>query len=538
MKIAKTFNKVALVSMLASLVTPLAILVPKVSAAAVTWDGEGADNNWSTAANWSGDAVPVDGDSLIFDVSILSQNETLNNDLTDLSVVGVTRSGDAGVSDQFSYTVEGNPIILSGPIVGAGDDEWGQLRMEIGITLGSNVTITNMSQVYLDPPSTFDIGVYDLTFQGEATIFGLIGSGDVSIESGNVSISSISDSTYSGAVTVTGGKLTTSSSGLATASSITVNSSGVLSISGSEFGVPLVLGGTGGPCWGPDNCVLETTFQSPDLTGGVELTSDVTFQLDGGTMNIDEPFTDNDFEIALGTGSTGSLKLPGEEAKESETETITIGKDDKSSASLTVYNNQTVIVNGERGSAYVYNGGTLKGTGTITGNVSITGGTLAPGESPGCLTISSGGLTFSGGTYEVEIQGSTVCSDYDQVEVTGAVDLSNDPTLDVNFLNSFVPELNDAFMIIDNDASDEISGTFDGLEDGATFTVDGVTFQINYNGGDGNDVMLLVTAVSEEPEAPDTGLESLVSNPLVTVIAALSAISVLGGIRFVDSKRK
>jgi len=33
---------------------------PRVDAA--TWDGGGAGNNWSTAANWSGDAVPGTGD--------------------------------------------------------------------------------------------------------------------------------------------------------------------------------------------------------------------------------------------------------------------------------------------------------------------------------------------------------------------------------------------------------------------------------------------------------------------------------------------
>src|SRR5207302_4935009 len=31
-----------------------------------TWDGGGADNNWSTAANWAGNIAPVAGDDLVF----------------------------------------------------------------------------------------------------------------------------------------------------------------------------------------------------------------------------------------------------------------------------------------------------------------------------------------------------------------------------------------------------------------------------------------------------------------------------------------
>ncbi|HKE55401.1 MAG TPA: hypothetical protein VKB46_01825, partial [Pyrinomonadaceae bacterium] len=41
--------------------------VRSVGAANVTWDGGGATNNWSEAANWSGDVVPGAGDIAVFD---------------------------------------------------------------------------------------------------------------------------------------------------------------------------------------------------------------------------------------------------------------------------------------------------------------------------------------------------------------------------------------------------------------------------------------------------------------------------------------
>jgi hypothetical protein len=43
------------------------VLATRTRAATRTWDGGGANNNWSTCANWSSDICPVAGDSVIFD---------------------------------------------------------------------------------------------------------------------------------------------------------------------------------------------------------------------------------------------------------------------------------------------------------------------------------------------------------------------------------------------------------------------------------------------------------------------------------------
>lgn len=39
---------------------------PKVNALALTWDGGGADNNWSTCANWTTDTCPGSADDVTF----------------------------------------------------------------------------------------------------------------------------------------------------------------------------------------------------------------------------------------------------------------------------------------------------------------------------------------------------------------------------------------------------------------------------------------------------------------------------------------
>jgi fibronectin-binding autotransporter adhesin len=73
----------------------------------------------------------------------------------------------------------------------------------------------------------------------------------------------------------------------------------------------------------------------------------------------------------------------------------------------------------------VVSGGFLRGNGTVTGAVSVaSGGVLAPGASPGTITLNSG-LTFTGGTYQVEIAGPTT-GNYDRTVVTaGAINLGS-----------------------------------------------------------------------------------------------------------------
>ena len=43
-------------------------------AAAVTWDGGGADGYWSTVANWAGDTNPPAGDNLLFTGTVRRDN--------------------------------------------------------------------------------------------------------------------------------------------------------------------------------------------------------------------------------------------------------------------------------------------------------------------------------------------------------------------------------------------------------------------------------------------------------------------------------
>ena len=130
---------------------------------------------------------------------------------------------------------------------------------------------------------------------------------------------------------------------------------------------------------------------------------------------------------------------------------------------------------------------TLGGTGTINGTVSVqNGGTLAPGASAGILNTGAVSLN-SGASFAAEINGTTVGAQYDQLNVTGAVSLGG---ATLSLTGSYTPLSGNAFILISNDSTDAVTGTFNGLAQGATLTFNGVPMTISYAGGTGNDVVL------------------------------------------------
>ncbi len=148
----------------------------------------------------------------------------------------------------------------------------------------------------------------------------------------------------------------------------------------------------------------------------------------------------------------------------------------------------------------VNSGATLGGTGTINSAKTLTvntDGVVAPGTSPGILN--TGSVTFnSSSSLAVEIGGTTpgnAATNHDQLNVTGAVSLGN-AVLTLTSFNGFVPAAGQSFVIISNDGTDGVTGTFNGLGEGATipnFLGSSRNARITYQGGtNSNDVELEV----------------------------------------------
>ncbi len=101
-------------------------------------------------------------------------------------------------------------------------------------------------------------------------------------------------------------------------------------------------------------------------------------------------------------------------------------------------------------------GGTLSGTGTVTANVT-NAAIVAPGDSPGILTISGNYMQSSTGALNVEIRGTNAATpDFDQLHISGTATLAG--TLNVALLNGFTPGLGNTFNILSFSSR---SGSFD-----------------------------------------------------------------------------
>jgi autotransporter-associated beta strand protein len=165
-------------------------------------------------------------------------------------------------------------------------------------------------------------------------------------------------------------------------------------------------------------------------------------------------------------------------------------------------------------------GGILRGVGSV-GILSSNGGRIEPGLSPGILKAQSLYLV-SGATLAFELNGPTVGTQYDQLQVTGGVIL-NGATLELSAPND--APFNGPFVIVKNDGMNGVSGTFAGLPEGAiVFPANGRALRISYAGGDGNDIVLTPAVPSYYLSEGATGaffdLDILIANPSTTAVDA------------------
>lgn len=142
------------------------------AAATRTWDGGGATNNWSTAANWSDDAAPTNADDVVFDGASV-KNSTIDITFTVKSIQ--INSGYTGTITQgadANLTVNNSFIQSAGAFQGSG----GTLTINAGTTIyngtfKSGAGAGNFGAVYIEN-GLFQQGGGDLTINGNFDIPG------------------------------------------------------------------------------------------------------------------------------------------------------------------------------------------------------------------------------------------------------------------------------------------------------------------------------------------------------------------------------
>jgi len=141
---------------------------------------------------------------------------------------------------------------------------------------------------------------------------------------------------------------------------------------------------------------------------------------------------------------------------------------------------------------FIMTGGTLRNVGSIVGNSANNtftqqGGTFEVGAIPG-----AGGLTTVNGNYSlqapaaIKIELSQVAG-IDQLSVNGIVTLAGFLVLDQ--LGDFTIDTPLLFLL--NDGVDPVVGAFVNAPDGVGFMQNGHPYTVFYNGGDGNDLVII-----------------------------------------------
>jgi hypothetical protein len=253
----------------------LTVLMPGVAHAAGTtlyYCGFGNNTfnimiNWNTAADCtSGTAqLPTNGDNVIFDITTLSSDTTVNNDMVGLSLADITFTG----SSSNSLTISSNALTLTGNLT---DDTGGfnAIDNDIAVTGTTTVTLSNGSW---------------LTLNGTIS-----GSGSIILAATSPEeLDLLGDVTMTGSITVNGGILLmiAQSSADATVSGVTVASGATFAY--DAFGASGVTTYTLSTPINSAGGTLDfgTTGAGPNalnLTGTITLTGDTDILTTAGTV--------------------------------------------------------------------------------------------------------------------------------------------------------------------------------------------------------------------------------------------------------------
>ena len=433
--------KLALLATVVVLLT-LAVFASPVWAATRTWDGGGVTNNWSEAANWSGDAVPVAGDVAVFDgtstkdatidtnfsLAGLQINAGYTGTITQAGGVNLTLdsfysqadgtfnapSGTMFLAGGFNHTAGGTFNANGGTVIfDAGGDQnvrvngsetFNNLTINLGSSFGGftllagdrlistgTLTLTNgfldnatlEAQGNISVASTFDGGTGPLLISGDAARTITVPEGarlpNTTLNAANVTLNT------SG--TITGGNFTLQA--------------GTVQQGTANFS-PNFYSQTGGTyTGGSGNLTTNGLSQSGGVfnggSGNVDINAN-SFTLSGGTFNAPSSTTFiSGFGLAHTVGGTFNHN-GGTVVFDSNFDQ---GISNTPNAALTVFNNLTITAEGAGG------GGITLGSGPpprIAGTLSLVKRFLSNSllEARGDVSVAS---TFNGGTTGLSFTG-------------------------------------------------------------------------------------------------------------------------------------
>jgi len=212
---------------------------------------------------------------------------------------------------------------------------------------------------------------------------------------------------------------------------------------------------------------------------GHDLINHTTAYWDAGSLVLsnDATFTNNENFNATNTttmsgGTTGTFTNNGMFTKKTASTITTISTNFVNNGEVEVHSGELIFTeNLTSGNGTTINlgdgtlnpgdtltladGSLLVGSGTLSSNL-VNGGIVSPGNSPGIISIEGDYTQEASGLLEIELVGTNPASEFDQLQVAGNAFL--DGTLDVSFMDSYVPQYGDSFEIV---SASSLSGEFE-----------------------------------------------------------------------------
>jgi fibronectin-binding autotransporter adhesin len=413
------------------------------------------------------DANITNGGTVVFNFDSSAANATIvNNNVLLFSAGG--SAGNSDITNNFDLTFDGTGTAGSADITNNS-----QLTFnDTGTASTATITTTNGATTLFNNNSTGGNAEFITELGGEVDFSGSSGPiSDNTLTAGSIA----GDGDYN----LGGNKLTVGSNNLSTV-------------------VGGIIAGTGGPLVKTGTGIL-TLANANTYSGGTRIEEGTLRIGNGGATGsiIGDVITEADGILAFNRSDeftfTGTISGDGTVAQDGSGTLVFGGP--QSHTGGTVVNDGTLRLTGTGfiGSATVNSGGTLEGSAQVGTATVNAGGMLAPGISAGTYNFAIGSLLLSAGaTVAMEIGGLLPGpAGHDQITSSNIVQLGG-ATLDASLIGPFDPSTtsNTDFVILNNSGVNAVDGTFAGLAEGAEFNFSGRLFNISYQGGNGNDVVL------------------------------------------------
>lgn len=417
----------------------------------ITWDG-GLSGSWHTPQNWNPDRVPAPEDVVCVPAGASAAYSEGTSSVATLRVDGELAlwGGTLAVTSTEESTIvtlthNGGTLGGSATVLLTGHSTWAHGSMAgSGITRiasGASLDITGSGMVsvagsrVLDIRGTLNWGATYIT-QGGTSSGISVGPGGLFDISGNSSM-------YVPLRVLLGGTLRKSAGSWATQIGTSLKNGGRIEVLSGTIAVT-----------GPFRNMTGTTLAGGEylLRGGALrfyganiVTNQASVTLDGPSGGIQDPSGVDAFANLARNAPGGSLTLQG----------------GRSMAVPGLFRNEGTLV-AKAGSTFsVANdafvngaGGLLQGTGTIDANVG-SAGEVAPGLSPGVLTILGNYVQQSDGALRIELTGTTPGAEYDRLVVNGSATL--DGRLTIESAPGFLPPVGTTFEILSGERFGEFA---------------------------------------------------------------------------------